>query len=173
METRDKWPLGLLLHDAARALRRRFDLRAAELGLSTAQWRLLVHLFRCGRISQARLAERLEIEPISVSRLIDRMTEQGWVLREPDPSDRRSRIVVPTDKARNAYDRSRIIADGLYEDALRGMSDDQRDAVIASLRQVIDNLSDGAEGDCACAPPTVAAATPPADPRATPKSETP
>jgi len=153
METREKWPLGLLLHDAARALRRRFDLRATELGLSTAQWRLLVHLFRCGRITQARLAERLEIEPISVSRLIDRMTEQGWVLREPDPTDRRSRIVVPTEKARDAYARGLILADGVYEEALRGMPDDQRHAMIASLRQVIGNLSDDADGFAAHAPP--------------------
>lgn len=158
MNTRDKWPLGLLLHDAARALRRRFDLRATELGLSTAQWRLLVHLFRCGRITQARLAERLEIEPISVSRLIDRMTELGWVLREPDPNDRRSRIVVPTAKAEEAHAQGLILADGVYEEAMRGMPDDQRHALIASLSHLIGNLSDSAEGDTACAPPAKPAA---------------
>lgn len=157
MKTRDKWPLGLLLHDAARALRRRFDLRATELGLSTAQWRLLVHLFRCGRISQARLAERLEIEPISVSRLIDRMAELGWVVREPDPNDRRSRIVVPTEKAQAAYAQGLVIADGVYEEAMQGLPDDQRHAMIASLRQVIANLAEEATGDGGCAPPERAA----------------
>ncbi len=164
--------MGLLLHDAARALRRRFDLRATELGLSTAQWRLLVHLFRCGRITQARLAERLEIEPISVSRLIDRMTEQGWVLREPDPTDRRSRIVVPTQKARDAYARGLILADGVYEEALRGLTEDERHAMIESLRHVIANLSDSAEDDSACAPPKRPSDARPADQRPTPKFET-
>ena len=68
--------LGILVHDAARALRRSFDARATALGLTTAQWRLLVVLFRLGPVTQARLAERLEVEPISVSRLVDRMAEQ-------------------------------------------------------------------------------------------------
>ncbi len=64
------------------------------MGLSSAQWRLLIHVLKEERVTQARLAERLEIEPISVSRLIDRMEQAGWVMRETDPNDRRVRLIV-------------------------------------------------------------------------------
>ena len=91
--------LGFLLTDATRAIRRRFEQRAACLGLSSSQWRLLMQLKRGGPLPQARLAELLEIEPISVSRLVDRMQEAGWVRREPDATDRRVKLVAPTEKA--------------------------------------------------------------------------
>jgi MarR family transcriptional regulator for hemolysin len=81
--------LGFLLHDSARLLRRAFERRAAAYGLSSAQWRLLAHVLRHGSIAQARLADLLEVEAISVSRLIDRMEQAGWVTRLPDPQDRR------------------------------------------------------------------------------------
>mgnify|MGYP000607290851 CR=1 FL=1 len=92
MSTAEPDSLGLLLHDARRAVVRRFEARAASHGLSSAQWRLLFALKRLGPCTQARLAERLEIEPISVSRLIDRAEEAGWVTREADPADRRSNV---------------------------------------------------------------------------------
>ena len=71
--------LGFLIHDAQRLLRKRFEMRGAEYGLSAAQWRLLVRLVKEEGVPQARLAELLEIEPISVSRLLDRMEEGGWI----------------------------------------------------------------------------------------------
>ena len=112
--------LGLLLHDAARAVRKRFELRTSALGLSSAQWRLLAYLSREGRASQARLADMLEIEPISVSRLIDRMEHAGWVTRAPDPADRRVRIVVATEKTLTAYGAIKATADEVYDAALAG-----------------------------------------------------
>ena len=81
--------LGFLLHDATRLIRRRFELRGQAFGLSSAQWRLLVHLVREGSASQARIAELLEIEPISVSRLVDRMEQAGWVERRASRGDQR------------------------------------------------------------------------------------
>ena len=71
--------LGLLIHDAARLMRKRFEARASGHGLSSAQWRLLVRAAKEPGVAQARLAELLEIEPISVSRLVDRMEEAGWI----------------------------------------------------------------------------------------------
>ena len=69
--------LGFLLHDATRLLRKRFEARGSEYGLSSAQWRLLVKVVRERTATQARLAELMEIEPISVSRLVDRMEGPG------------------------------------------------------------------------------------------------
>src|SRR3989338_3653906 len=107
--------LGLLLHDAARLLRKRFEERAAHFGLSSAQWRLLVHVLRETLVSQARLADRLEIEPISVSRLVDRMEQAGWVTREPDPDDRRVRVIVATDKTPAPPAEPETPANAVYE----------------------------------------------------------
>ena len=81
--------LGFLIHDVQRLLRKRFETRASGLGLSSAQWRLMVRVAKEEGISQARLAELLEIEPISVSRLVDRMEEGGWIERRSDAADRR------------------------------------------------------------------------------------
>lgn len=77
--------LGFLLHDAARLMRRRFEARASGYGLSSAQWRLLVRVVKEAGVAQARLAELLEIEPISVSRLIDRMEEGAGSSAAPMP----------------------------------------------------------------------------------------
>lgn len=133
--------LGLLLHDAARALRKRFEASSAEFGLSSAQWRMLVHVARVGAAPQSRFADLLEIEPISASRLLDRMEQQGWVTRENDPHDRRVRLVLPTVKALQAFDHIKIIADEVYGDALVGLSDDERRALMAGLSAIVSNLS--------------------------------
>ena len=134
--------LGFLLHDATRLIRRRFEARANEFGLTTAQWRLLVYLKKEGALAQARLAELLEIEPISVSRLVDRMEEADWVCRKPDPNDRRVKLVHPSAKARNAFENARSIADDIYEQALAGLSDDEVATALNTLRAIIRNLSE-------------------------------
>jgi MarR family transcriptional regulator for hemolysin len=84
---------GFLLHDIARLMRKIFDQRARSLGLSRAQWQLLVHLSRHEGINQSGLAEILEIENITLGRLVDRMEEAGWVERRADPGDRRARLL--------------------------------------------------------------------------------
>ena len=138
--------LGFLLHDATRLLRKRFEARGSEYGLSSAQWRMLVLLVKEEGASQARLAELLEIEPISVSRLIDRMEDGGWVERRQDASDRRVRMVFATAKAHDAFDKVKSLAAGLYDEALAGLSAKEREALIAGLKTICNNLSDGESG---------------------------
>lgn len=140
--------LGFLIHDVARLMRKRFEARASGLGLSAAQWRLLVRVTKEEGIAQARLAELLEIEPISVSRLIDRMEEGGWIERRTDPSDRRVRIIHPTAKAREAYAGVKGIAGEVYEEALTGLSPEGRRSLVFGLNTIADNLSDGETPSC-------------------------
>ncbi|WP_377392817.1 MarR family winged helix-turn-helix transcriptional regulator [Rhodobacter lacus] len=137
--------LGFLLQDATRLMRRRFEMRAAELGLTSSQWRLLVTLMKRGPQPQARLAEFLEIEPISLSRLVDRMQEASWVERRPDPTDRRVRIVYPTERTKTAICEVKTIAEAIYADALDGLSPEMRLSLIDSLRRIISNLSQTTE----------------------------
>ena len=78
-----------LLHDVARLVRVDADKRARSHGMTRAQWGILIWLERQPGISQKELSELLEVEPISVARLIDRLESRGMVERRPDPRDRR------------------------------------------------------------------------------------
>jgi MarR family transcriptional regulator for hemolysin len=133
--------LGFLIHDAGRLLRRNFEKRGQEHGLSSAQWRLLVRVVREQNPTQARLAELMEIEPISVSRLIDRMEQGGWVKRCAHESDRRVNRVVPTDKSLAAYSTIKAVAADVFEEALTGVDENQRQALMSALVVMVDNLS--------------------------------
>jgi MarR family transcriptional regulator for hemolysin len=141
---------GFLLHDIARLLRKKFDQRARGLGLSRAQWQVLVHLSRHEGINQSGLADILEIENITLGRLIDRMEEAGWVERRPDPDDRRARLLYTTPKVAPVMERMRELAEATRNEALAGLSAPQRDALVDTLIQVRGNLSErnvgGAEG---------------------------
>ena len=132
--------LGSLLQDANRKVWGRFEQRTASYGLSAAQWRLLGHLLREGPSTQTALAALLEVEPISVSRLIDRMEQGGWLHREAHPDDRRARIVVATDKARRIGPEAKTIVIALYDEALAGLSDDDRRVLQAALEKISENL---------------------------------
>ena len=81
--------LMFLLHDVARLLRVDADKRARAHGMTRAQWGILIWLERQPGLSQKELAEFLEVEPITVARLIDRLEGRGMVERRPDPKDRR------------------------------------------------------------------------------------
>jgi MarR family transcriptional regulator for hemolysin len=78
-----------LLNDIARLLRVDADKRARSHGMTRAQWGILIWLERQPGISQKELAELLEVEPITVARLVDRLERRGMVERRPDPRDRR------------------------------------------------------------------------------------
>jgi len=78
-----------LLHDVARLLRHEADKRAGIHGMTRAQWVILFWLERQPGLSQKELSEILEVEPITVARLIDRLEARGMVERRPDPKDRR------------------------------------------------------------------------------------
>jgi DNA-binding MarR family transcriptional regulator len=140
--------LGFLIHDVQRLLRKRFEARASETGLSAAQWRLLVRVAKEEGVAQARLAELLEIEPISVSRLIDRMEEGGWIERRQDVNDRRVRTIHPTPRAREVYTEVKALAAEVYEESLRGVSLETRRGLISTLKAMAENLSDGEQPPC-------------------------
>ena len=84
----DRDPL-VLIHDVARLLRTRADARARAFGMTRAQWMILVRLDGQPGMSQNELAALIEVEPITVARLIDRLESRGFVERRADPSDRR------------------------------------------------------------------------------------
>ena len=132
--------LGFLIHDSARLLRKRFEVKGSAYGLSAAQWRLMVRLVKEEGVAQARLAELLEIEPISVSRLLDRMEEGGWVERRQDASDRRVRMIFPTEKSRKTFGEVKSVAVEVFDQAMAGLSPEERRATIHGLATIVENL---------------------------------
>src|SRR3546814_15306831 len=87
--------LGFLLHDAARLLRKRFEQKARAHGsnLTRAQWSVLAHLSRQEGVNQTTLADTLDVEPITVARLVDKLEQLGLIERRADPGDRRARLL--------------------------------------------------------------------------------
>lgn len=149
--------LGGLVSDVARLLRKRFDQRAKDLGLRPAQYYLLGKLARNEGINQVGLAEILEIEPITLARLVDRMEAGGWLERRPDPADRRARRLYLTKKSRPVLARMRVIASGVYEEALTGLAPAARERLIDALVRARRNLGD----EPVDALPAAAVGTPP------------
>ena len=133
---------GFLLHDIARLMRKKFDQRARALGLSRAQWQVLVHLSRHEGVNQSGLAEILEVENITLGRLVDRMAEAGWVERRPDPADRRARLLYMTQRVAPVMQQMFELAIEVREEALVGLSAAERERLIATLLHVRGNLSE-------------------------------
>ncbi len=133
---------GFLVHDVARLFARRFNERAlSALGLTRTQCRLLGYLARNEGINQAGLAELLKIKPMTLVRQIDRMEEDGWIERRPDPSDRRARRLVLTDKARPIIAGIAGLSNEVRREAFTGLARDEGEDLIDLLRRVHANLT--------------------------------
>ncbi|MGE0723990.1 MAG: MarR family winged helix-turn-helix transcriptional regulator [Alphaproteobacteria bacterium] len=132
--------LGFLLHDVARLLRKRFDRRARALGLSRAQWSVLAHLSRAEGVHQSGLAEILEVEPISLARMIDRLEAAGLVERRPDVNDRRLKRLFLRAPAEPLLERMRALGADLREEALAGLPPGERDRLVDALLLMKGNL---------------------------------
>lgn len=128
---------GYLLADSARLLRRAFDERVRELGVTSTQARLLLNLDHFPDENQAFYAERLDVEPMTLCRMIDRMEESGLVERKPDPNDRRARLVALTPKSHGELARMRATLIALNTQMLDGFTPDEAD----SLRDMIGRLA--------------------------------
>ena len=133
--------LGFLISDVSRLMRKRFDERARSVGATRAQWKTLVTLARNEGINQGGLADLLEVEPITLCRMIDRLEESGMVERRRDPGDRRAWQIFLTDAARPVIEQLRGFADDLFESALAGLDQPERRALTASLETIRGNLS--------------------------------
>jgi DNA-binding MarR family transcriptional regulator len=101
---------------------------------------VLAHLSRNEGIKQAGLAEILEIKPITLARLLDRLSANGWVERRSDPNDKRARLLFLTNKARPILVELRSVALSVREEALSGLDAAEQDRLIDQLRVVKENL---------------------------------
>ena len=132
--------LGFLVHEVARLMRRSFDRRVQSLGLTQAQWRALVHLSRCEGMNQAALAEILEIQPITLTRLLDKLQQSGWIERRHDPADRRSFRLYLTEQAQPLLAELEAAGTEIRAEATAGMNQTTRRELIDLLCAIKTNL---------------------------------
>ena len=121
-------------------MRRFYDRRAAELGVTRAQWRVIAILGRHPGMKQVELADRLDVEPISACRIIDRLEEAGLVERQRDPADRRAWRVSLTATAEPIRERLRLLAEEMSREAFAGLSEEQLTVMRAALARIRDNI---------------------------------
>ena len=124
--------IGYLLNDSARLFRRAFNARTRDTGITALQWRMITYLKRHEGIRQGPLAELIEVEPITLSRMVE---------RRADPSDRRAWRLYLTARAGDMLGAMRPIAEKLTEEATEGLSAAEVDQLVALVEKVRANLS--------------------------------
>jgi DNA-binding MarR family transcriptional regulator len=131
---------GFLLKDVSRRYVLRFEQRARAISLTLSQCKVLVRLERNEGVSQARLAELAELEPMAMVRILDRMEADGLLERRPDPADRRARRLYLTRKAKPLLDRIWRVSELTRAETLEGISRQDREAFMALLERMHANI---------------------------------
>jgi len=140
MPSDDLDTVGFAVGEAARMLRERFNAYARAKGITRSQWRALLALMRHEPVSQVKLADYLEVEPMSLCRMADRLQAAGMVERHPDPHDRRIRLLTLSPKARELLAEMRGHGGRILNLATYGFSERQKSELVESLMQMRQNL---------------------------------
>ena len=137
---RDNRELAFAINDVARLLRTYADHKAAQFGMTRAKWAVLARLDRFEGLKQTELAEMLDLQPISLTRLLDSLAENGLIERRSDPDDRRAKRLFLTPAARPLLERLTDLGEDLMETALAGLERAEIASLLARLGSVKDNL---------------------------------
>jgi DNA-binding MarR family transcriptional regulator len=109
--------------------------------VTTAQWRVIAHVGYSPGLKQVELAERMDVEPITACRIVDRLEEAGLVERQRDPDDRRAWRLVLTDKAKPIYARLGQLAEEMAAEAFAGFTIEELEGARAKLARIRDNVA--------------------------------
>lgn len=134
--------IGWLFHDIHRVLTKGFERRATKLGITRAQWRVVMAARRVDGLTQTELADLVDMEKAPCGRLLDKLEKGGWIERRADPRDRRVNRVHATDKIEPIVPMMLEAAASLFEDALRSMSKRDIADLVAKLETIKANLAE-------------------------------
>src|SRR6202034_1961088 len=123
-----------IVHDVARLLRTYADYKAAQFGITRAQWAVLVRVDRSEGLNQSELADTLDLQPITLTRLLDKLCDSGLIERRPDPADRRAKRLFLTPAARPLLEQLSVLGEETMTDTLAGVDR-------SGVAQMISNLS--------------------------------
>ena len=133
--------VGFLIRSVSRLWAKTFERRASDLHLSLAQCKVLATLSRNQGTSQARLADLADTDPMALVRTLDRMEQDGWIERQPDPADRRAHRLYLRTTAEPVLNRIWEISDQSRSEALSALSPAERDQLVNLLERVQTALS--------------------------------
>jgi DNA-binding MarR family transcriptional regulator len=133
------------INETARAVRRLFDQRASAFGVTRSQWRVLARLKREPGLKQVELAERLDMEPITLCRIVDRLEEAGLVERKTDPTDRRAWLLELTAKADPVVKQLRGLARDIAGEAMNGIEQQELRVLQERLASIRNNVARSCE----------------------------
>src|ERR1043166_1734455 len=128
------------ISDVGRLLRTYADQKARRFGQTRAQWAVLLRLERREGLKQSDLADDLEIQPITLTRLVDRLCDSGLIERRPDPNDRRAKRLYLTAAARPLLEKISEQVEEVAEEVLAGLDPQSVDAVLSQLGIARENL---------------------------------
>ena len=135
-----------MISDVGRLLRTYADQKARQHGMTRAQWAVLLKLERYEGLNQSDLAEYLDIRPITLTRLVDRLCDSGLIERRPDPNDRRAKLLYLTPAARPLLETISAQVEVLAEEVLAGLDPAAIDAVLSQLGIARENLRQAIAG---------------------------
>jgi MarR family transcriptional regulator for hemolysin len=129
-----------ILNDVARLLRTYADYKAAQFGMTRAQWAVLVRLDRAEGLNQSELAEMLDLQPITLTRLLDKLADSGLIERRPDPDDRRAKRLFLTPAARPVLEHLGTVGEDIMSAVVDGLKPQAVDQMISQLGVTRENL---------------------------------
>ena len=134
---------GFIVNDISRLLSAEMDRRACEAGiaLTSGERRTLAHAARAGAVRQNVLAERMGLEAMTLSAYLDRLETAGLVERQPDPTDRRAKIVNLTPAAEKVLEAAMPISAAVHADASRQIPRKDWDRLLEQLKLVRETLA--------------------------------
>lgn len=132
--------MAFTIMDVARMLKTFADQRVRLYGMTRAQWGVLVRLDHSEGLKQSELAELLDLQPITLTRLLDRLAENGLIERRPDPNDRRANRLFLTPAARPVLERLADLGVEVMEAVLDGLDDKALERLLQDLGLMRENL---------------------------------
>jgi len=147
----DNQHIAFVISDVARLYRRRFDERTRSFGITGPQMRAVIAIMRFPGINQGALADRLDVEPITTCRMVDRLEQAGLVERRRDPQDRRAWQLFLTDAAEPIAEKLQAIGQTVLNESLDGVAAGDRAAVMTILGSIRDNLTSAGQANAALA----------------------
>lgn len=129
-----------LINDVGRLLRTYADQQARQFGMTRAQWAVLARLEYAEGLKQSELAELLDLQPITLTRLVDRLCTNGLIERRADPADRRAKRLYLTAQARPLMNRLADLGENIMTTVLEGLDAAKIEQMTADLSGVRDNL---------------------------------
>jgi MarR family transcriptional regulator for hemolysin len=135
-----KREIAFTIMDVARLLKTYADQQARQFGISRAQWAVLVRIDRTEGLKQSELAELLDLQPISLTRLLDRLADNGLIERRSDPNDRRANRLYLKPAAKPLLGRLSELGADMMETVLEGLDAKSVDRMLKELVMLKDNL---------------------------------